>query len=139
MVTPDKARKTSAENVQEELEKTKEGQDEKTKDIPEESEPLTEEDNIRDDIDDESNQNSDSEGGFDKTQKVGMDLDVLREELDRFREELMDDFVLKMIEDKLEENLPVIKEMVQTELIDTIPDIDYVVKIKDIMAEMVSL
>ena len=139
MVTPDRARKTSAENVQEELEKTKEGQDEKTKDIPEESEPLTEEDNIRDDIDDESNQNSDSEGGFDKTQKVGMDLDVLREELDRFREELMDDFVLKMIEDKLEENLPVIKEMVQTELIDTIPDIDYVVKIKDIMAEMVSL
>ena len=139
MVTPDRARKTSAENVQEELEKTKEGQDEKTKDIPEESEPLTEEDNIRDDIDNESNQNSDSEGGFDKTQKVGMDLDVLREELDRFREELMDDFVLKMIEDKLEENLPVIKEMVQTELIDTIPDIDYVVKIKDIMAEMVSL
>ena len=139
MVTPDRARKTSAENVQEELEKTKEGQDEKTKDIPEESEPLTEEDNIRDDIDDESNQNSDSEGGFDKTQKVGMDLDVLREELDRFREELMDDFVLKMIEDKLEENLPVIKEMVQTELIDTIPDIDYVVKIKDIIAEMVSL
>ena len=47
-----------------------------------------------------------------ETKNVGMDLEALQGELDRFREDLMDEFVSKMIDEKLEEHLPTVKEVV---------------------------
>ena len=70
---------------------------------------------------------------------MGLDSEALKNELEKFKEGLLNNEFITLFNEKLRENIPMIKDTIQKEVVDQVPDINMITNIRGMISDIAEL